>query len=128
MGKKTLLRVEQIAELARAMEDVPSYNADEVTVTKAVRTLAPQIASMRAKGYTFASIAAWLSEKGVVVSATALRVGLRRGETSSDRPKKRPKRNGSQGLADPAQTAKKASTKKTTNPGADTKETSNARA
>ena len=127
MGKKTLLRVEQIVELARAMEAVPSYSADEVTVTKAVRALAPQIASMRTKGYTFASIAAWLAENGVLVSASALRVGLRRGETSPDRPKKRRKRNGSQGPADPAQAAEKARPRKKTNPGADTNETSTAR-
>ena len=78
MGTTTRFRSEQVDALARELDDIPKFTATEVTVAEAIRRLAPQVAILRSRGYTFVAIAALFTERGVPVTSAALRAILRR--------------------------------------------------
>jgi len=62
-----------INELQRALEETPERGVNEVSKAEAIRLLSPQIRGLQAKGYALTEIAGMLAEKGVAVTAAALR-------------------------------------------------------
>jgi hypothetical protein len=71
-----MIRISDIERLQRTMESVPEPRVEEVTTLQAVRMLASQIQTMRAKGYGLPAIAELLSKSGVVVTAKTLKTYL----------------------------------------------------
>ncbi len=78
MDSKKRYGAEAIRTLQQSLEAVAPYQATELSKQQAVRALLPQIETLRAKGYSWASVAAMLSEHGIPVSVAALRTYLRR--------------------------------------------------
>jgi hypothetical protein len=78
MDNKKKYAAEAIRTLQQSLEAVAPYQATELSKQQAVRELLPQIEALRAKGYSWTSVAAMLSEHGVPVSVAALRTYLRR--------------------------------------------------
>jgi hypothetical protein len=62
-----------IEKIQRELQDAPECPVEEVSKIRAVRLLAPQICAMQSKGYSLAAIAAMLSDKGLTVTAAALK-------------------------------------------------------
>ena len=78
MRGRTMLRVETREQIRRELEEVPPYAPEEVTRAEAVRSLAPQIRGMQSKGYTLPAIAAFLTERGLGITAVVLKGLLKR--------------------------------------------------
>jgi hypothetical protein len=78
MDNKKRYGTEAIRTLQQSLETVAPYQPTELSKQQAVRALLPQIETLRAKGYSWASVAAMLSEHGIPVSVAALRTYLRR--------------------------------------------------
>ena len=78
MDKKNKFAAETVRQLQESLDEVAPYQATELSKQQAIRTLSPQILSLRSKGYSWTAVAAMLSEHGVPVSAAALRTYLRR--------------------------------------------------
>jgi hypothetical protein len=76
-SKSTNIALSQIAILEQALDEVPARNATEVGKAKAIGILAPKIHALRAKGYAWREVAAWLTEHGVAVTVPALQRHLR---------------------------------------------------
>jgi len=62
-----------IDKIQRELQDAPECPVEEVSKVRAVRLLAPQICAMQSKGYSLVAIAAMLSERGLAVTAPALK-------------------------------------------------------
>jgi hypothetical protein len=73
MPQKAKIPVVSIEELQRSLDALPEHRDEEVTKTQAIRMLAPQIHAMQSKGYTMSAIAAMLSDRGIAVTAVALK-------------------------------------------------------
>jgi hypothetical protein len=67
-----------IHELREEMQEAPAYEAQEVSMVRAIQLLAPHIRTMKAKGYTMDHIARSLSSAGIPIAATTLRSYLSR--------------------------------------------------
>ncbi len=78
MDPKNKFTAETVQQLRQSLEEVPPYQATELSKQQTLRTLSPQILALHAKGYSWTAVAAMLSEHGVPVSAAALRTYLRR--------------------------------------------------
>ena len=96
MDPKNKFAAETVHKLQQSLDEVAPYQATELSKQQAIRALAPQIHSLRAKGYSWTAVAAMLSEHGVPVSVAALRTYLRRvrEEAASETPGTPPKRLG----------------------------------
>jgi hypothetical protein len=62
-----------IEQIQRELQDAPECPVEEVSKVRAVKLLAPQICAMQSKGYSLVAIAAMLSDKGLAVTAAALK-------------------------------------------------------
>jgi hypothetical protein len=78
MDRRNRFAAETVRKVQQSLEEVPPYEATELTKQQTIRALAPHILALRAKGYGWTAVAAMLSERGVPVSAAALRTYLRR--------------------------------------------------
>jgi hypothetical protein len=85
MQPKAKIRLDSIETLQKTLEALPEHRQEEVTKVQAIRMLAPQIHAMQSKGYNLASIAAVLSERGIAVSAGALKSYLSHSRGGEDR-------------------------------------------
>ena len=72
------ISVSDLDNIDRLLDQVPVHRDTSVSKLKAVTILAPKLHAMRAKGYTWPAIAAWLMEHGLTITATALQGYLRR--------------------------------------------------
>jgi hypothetical protein len=89
MQAKTKIRLEAIEQVQRALEALPEYRAEEVTKTKAIRILITQIRATQSKGYSLEAIGKVLSERGIPITAAALRAYVSEARGRSSRNKKR---------------------------------------
>jgi hypothetical protein len=105
MDPKNKFATETVIKLQQSLDDVPPYQANELSKQQTIRTLSPQILALRSKGYSWTAIAAMLSERGVPVSVAALRTYLRRvrEEAAEEKPRAQLKRS-RDARADTAQT------------------------
>jgi hypothetical protein len=94
MDHKNKFTAETVFELQQSLDHVPPYQATELSKQQTVRTLAPQIFALRAKGYSWTAVAAMLSERGLPISVAALRTYLRRvrEEAADEKPRTQTKR------------------------------------
>lgn len=79
--------VTQIEAMAREFDELPAFDAEDVSAAQAIQRMTPQILAMRSKGYAFDSIAALLASKGVVATAAAIRANLRRARLPREKAK-----------------------------------------
>jgi hypothetical protein len=94
MDNKNKFEAETVLQLQKSLDEVPPYQATELSKQQAIRTLSPQISALRSKGYSWTAVAAMLSERGVPVSVAALRTYLRRvrEEAANEKPRTQGKR------------------------------------
>jgi hypothetical protein len=94
MDHKKKFTAETVLQLQQSLDEVPPYQATEISKQQTVRTLSPQIFALRSKGYNWTAVAAMLSERGVPVSVAALRTYLRRvrEEAANEKPRTQAKR------------------------------------
>jgi hypothetical protein len=94
MDHKNTFAAETVLQLQQSLDDVPPYQATELSKQQTIRTLSPQIFALRSKGYSWTAVAAMLSERGVPVSVAALRTYLRRvrEEAANEKPRTQTKR------------------------------------
>lgn len=71
---------EFIDRLIEQMEALPPYERTERSKQQLVAELAPVIASLRDKGYTWEAVAQVVTSNGVPISAAVLRTYLRRSQ------------------------------------------------
>jgi hypothetical protein len=67
-----------IHELKQQMEEAPEYEANEVSMVRAIQLLAPHIRVMKTKGYTMDQVARTLTSAGIPIAATTLKSYLSR--------------------------------------------------
>jgi hypothetical protein len=72
MNNRTKFRVDAIEQVQHALDALPEYQEEEVTKTRAVRMLVPQVLALQSKGYSLVAIAKVISDKGIPVSGMAL--------------------------------------------------------
>jgi hypothetical protein len=84
----TKVRLEVIEQRQLALEALPEYRAQEVTKVQAVRMLLTQIRATRAKGYSLEAIGKVLSERGIPITAAALRAYVSETKGRATRKKK----------------------------------------
>jgi hypothetical protein len=82
-NKSTTIALSQIATLEQALDEAPARNATEVGKGKAIGLLAPKLYALRAKGYTWRDVAAWLTDHDVAVTPAALQRYLREGKIAA---------------------------------------------
>jgi len=94
MDHRNKFTAETVLQLQQSLDEVPPYQATELSKQQTVRTLSPQIFALRSKGYSWTAVAAILSERGVPVSVAALRTYLRRvrEEAANEKPRTKTKR------------------------------------
>jgi hypothetical protein len=94
MDNKNKFEAETVLQLQKSLDEVPPYQATELSKQQTIRTLSPQIFALRSKGYSWTAVAAMLSERGVPVSVAALRTYLRRvrEEAADEKPRTQTKR------------------------------------
>jgi hypothetical protein len=94
MDHKNKFEAETVLQLQKSLDEVPPYQATELSKQQAIRALSPQIFALRSKGYSWTAVAAMLSERGVPVSVAALRTYLRRvrEEAADEKPRTQTKR------------------------------------
>ena len=68
----------KIEELRRGMREAPEFQETECSRARALELMLPDIEIMKSKGYSAAAIAAWLSQRGIELSASQLTSGLSR--------------------------------------------------
>jgi len=90
MDHKNKFAAETVLQLQQSLDQVPPYQATEWSKQQTIRALAPQIFTLRSKGYSWTAVAAMLSERGVPVSVAALRTYLRRVREEAAEQKPRP--------------------------------------
>jgi hypothetical protein len=95
MDHKNKFAAETVLKLQQSLDEVPPYQANELSKQQTIRALAPQILALRSKGYSWTAVAAMLSERGLPVSVAALRTYLRRvrEETADEKPRAQAKRS-----------------------------------
>jgi hypothetical protein len=67
----------EVAKLEQLIDQEPAREQSAVSRRQAVAMLAPKLYEMRRKGYAWSDVAAWLSERGLTMSAAALQRHLR---------------------------------------------------
>jgi hypothetical protein len=80
--KASRIALSQITTLEQALDQAPARNATEVSKARAIAILAPKLHALRAKGYAWRDVAAWLTEHGVLVTTPALQRYLRTAKPS----------------------------------------------
>jgi len=85
--KSTRIALSQITTLEQALDQAPARNTTEVSKARAIAILAPKLHALRAKGYAWRDVAAWLTEHGVSVTTPALQRYLRTAKPSLRREK-----------------------------------------
>jgi hypothetical protein len=95
MDRKNKFAAETILKLRQSLDEVPPYEANELSKQQTIRVLSPQILALRSKGYGWMAIAAMPSERGLPVSVAALRTYLRRvrEEATESKPQAQAKRS-----------------------------------
>jgi hypothetical protein len=95
MDPKNKFTAETVQQLRQSLDEVPPYQATELSKQQTLRTLSPQILALHAKGYSWAAVAAMLAERGLPVSVAALRTYLRRvrAEAENGKPRTTAKRS-----------------------------------
>ncbi len=95
MDHKNKFAAETLLKLQQSLDEVPPYQATELSKQQTIRALSPQIFALRSKGYSWTAVAAMLSERGLPVSVAALRTYLRRvrEEAADEKPRAHPKRS-----------------------------------
>jgi hypothetical protein len=89
---------EFIDRIIQEMDALPPYEETRRSKQQLIAELAPVIASLRQKGYTWKAVAETITNKGVPISAAVLRTYLRRskkqeqGQTKRRRPQEKPSR------------------------------------
>lgn len=74
----TKIAVSELDNLGHLLDQVPPHHETSVSKQKAIALLAPKLHAMRAKGYSWNGIAAWLMDHGLSVTRGALQGYLRR--------------------------------------------------
>ena len=90
MQKIPMAAVDQIQ---RELQNAPECPVEEVSKVRAVRLLAPQILAMQSKGYSLVVIASMLTDKGIPVTAPALKSYLNQAKEDTGLGKKKPPRS-----------------------------------
>jgi len=80
--KPTKIALAQITTLEQGLDQVPAHSATEISKARAIAMLGPKLHAMRAKGYAWRDVAAWLTEHGLAVTVPALQRYLREGKTA----------------------------------------------
>jgi hypothetical protein len=95
MEHKNKFAAETVLTLQQSLDDVPPYQATELSKQQTIHKLSPHILALRSKGYSWTAVAAMLSERGLPVSVAALRTYLRRvrEEAANDKPRTQAKRS-----------------------------------
>jgi len=95
MDHKSKFAAETVQQLQQSLNEVPPYQATELSKQQTIRALSTQIFALRSKGYSWTSVAAMLSERGLPVSVAALRTYLRRvrEEAADEKPRTQTKRS-----------------------------------
>jgi hypothetical protein len=75
----TNITMSDIATFEKELDEVPTQHTTAVSKRRAIALLGPELYEMRAKGYAWSEIAAWLTERGLAVSPAALQRYLRDG-------------------------------------------------
>jgi hypothetical protein len=73
----TKIALSEIATLEHLIDQAPARSASEVSKRRAIGILAPKLYELRAKGYAWRDVAAWLTEHGLAVTVPALQRYLR---------------------------------------------------
>jgi hypothetical protein len=95
MDHKNKFAAETVLKLQQSLDDVPPYQASELSKQQTIHKLSPHILALRSKGYSWTAVAAMLSERGLPVSVAALRTYLRRvrEEAANEKPRAQAKRS-----------------------------------
>jgi hypothetical protein len=95
MEHKNKFAAETVLKLQQSLDEVPPYEASELSKQQTIQKLSPHILALRSKGYSWTAVAAMLSERGLPVSVAALRTYLRRvrEEAADEKPRTQAKRS-----------------------------------
>jgi hypothetical protein len=95
MDHKNKFGAETVLKLQQSLDEVPPYEASELSKQQTIDKLSPHILALRSKGYSWTAVAAMLSERGLPVSVAALRTYLRRvrEEAADEKPRTQAKRS-----------------------------------
>jgi hypothetical protein len=95
MDHKNKFAAETVLKLQQSLDEVPPYQATELSKQQTIHKLSPHILALRSKGYSWTTVAAMLSERGLPVSVAALRTYLRRvrEEAANEKPRTQAKRS-----------------------------------
>ncbi len=74
----TKIAVSDLDTLDQLLDQVPVHRDTSVSKQRAIGILAPKLYAMRAKGYSWGDIAAWLVDHGLTITRVALQGYLRR--------------------------------------------------
>jgi hypothetical protein len=74
----TKIAVSDLDTIDQLLDQVPAHRDTSVSKQRAIGILAPKLYAMRAKGYSWGDIAAWLVDHGLTVTRVALQGYLRR--------------------------------------------------
>jgi len=69
--------IASVEQIRKHLVEVPPFTPTKVSRAEAVRLLAPEIAEMQSKGYSLGKVAAFLSDKGLPISAGVVKTCLR---------------------------------------------------
>jgi hypothetical protein len=98
MNNRTKFCLDAIEQVQRALDALPEYQEEEVTKSRAVRMLVPQVLALQSKGYSLVAIAKVISDKGIPVSGMALQKYVSHAKSKVDRRKPRsPRKHGEVG-------------------------------
>jgi hypothetical protein len=65
MEHKNKFAAETVLKLQLSLDDVPPYQATELSKQQTIHKLSPHILALRSKGYSWTAVAAMLSERGL---------------------------------------------------------------
>lgn len=71
------IALSDLDKLEELLDQAPTYRSSVVSKRQAVARLAPKLHAMRRKGYSWAFVAAWLTEHGVAMTPAVLTGYLR---------------------------------------------------
>lgn len=74
----TKIAVSELDKLGHLLDQIPPHHETAISKQKAIALLAPKLHAMRAKGYSWNDVAAWLMDNGLSVTRVALQGYLRR--------------------------------------------------
>jgi hypothetical protein len=79
----TKIPLSELATIEQLLDQTPAHKATEVSKRRAIGILAPKLYGLRDKGYTWRTIAAWLTDHGLAVTVPALQRYLRSAQPST---------------------------------------------